>query len=405
MNPIKKVENNKTEKYYQDSVRDRCEFIRYIESKIKDINLEAMIFNNIPETNKGDDSDIRDLLSKKIHNFKTVMDQIGAGLTYVKSGSTGHTFMGMLKNPPEDIVNNTSSFAIKVCAYPRKERYGSLYDPTRPENAELLILQHLSYFVINNHTPHIVLPICTFYSSISPFIKIHESKIVSHKRYDAFIKKYRDHDYYDNVSVLMSEWANRGDLLDFLRNSYTHMDETFWRVILFQLLSTMAIIHSKYPGFRHNDLKANNILIHKTTTKYTKYKYLINKKRFDVPNIGIQIKLWDFDFACIPGLVENSKVSASWTDVINVKPEQNRYYDIHFFFNTLRQDGFFPELLTAPEIPDSVKAFVKRVVPDHLASGEGVTVKARLVENIEYITPEELIQTDPFFEVLRIRKK
>ena len=63
--------------------------------------------------------------------------------------------------------------------------------------------------------------------------------------------------------------------------------------------------------------------------------YKINGQYYVVPNIGFQVKLWDFDFSCIPGKVGNCKVNAEWTNEINIKPEQNRYYDVHYFFNTL----------------------------------------------------------------------
>lgn len=44
------------------------------------------------------------------------------------------------------------------------------------------------------------------------------------------------------------------------------------------------------------------------------------REKYNVTNIGYQIKLWDFDFACIPGVIKNSKVSADWTTNINVIP-------------------------------------------------------------------------------------
>ena len=110
--------------------------------------------------------------------------------------------------------------------------------------------------------------------------------------------------------------------------------------MFFQLLSVLAIIQTKYPGFRHNDLKANNILIHKIpiSKNNNKFKYKINNQVYIAPNIGFQIKLWDFDFACIPGIVDNNKVEAEWTNRLNVKPEQHRYYDVHYFFNTFTDD-------------------------------------------------------------------
>ena len=67
---------------------------------------------------------------------------------------------------------------------------------------------------------------------------------------------------HNEVSVLISEWANGGDLLEYIKANYKTMQLKTWRVILFQMLSVLSVIQAKYPGFRHNDLKANNLLIH-----------------------------------------------------------------------------------------------------------------------------------------------
>jgi hypothetical protein len=120
-----------------------------------------------------------------------------------------------------------------------------------------------------------------------------------------------------------------------------------------------------------------------------------------VPNIGFQIKLWDFDFACIPGVVNNSKVEAEWTNKINIKPEQNKYYDIHYFFSTLTRKGFFPEFYTEDEIPTKVKEFVKRVIPPEYEIGECVSERGRILVDDEYTTPDKLLKTDIFFKCLR----
>ena len=39
---------------------------------------------------------------------------------------------------------------------------------------------------------------------------------------------------------------------------------------------------------------------------------------FIIPDIDIQIKIWDFDFACIDGIIENNKVNSDWTKKINI---------------------------------------------------------------------------------------
>jgi serine/threonine protein kinase len=158
--------------------------------------------------------------------------------------------------------------------------------------------------------------------------------ILYNKKFEQFVERYDKGEYYQNVSVLISEWANGGDLLDYIRKNFKTFKTRHWRTVFFQILSVLAIVHAKYPSFRHNDLKANNILINIIDQSKNKYKYVINNQCYIVPNIGFQAKLWDFDFACIPNIVENSKVEAEWTSKINIIPEQNRYYDIHYFFNT-----------------------------------------------------------------------
>lgn len=344
--------------------------------------------------------DIRSLLPKKYVDFSKAINDLGGKLLYIKSGSTGHTFKGV--HPPPN-NENKQSYAVKIVAYPKKENYGDMYNAKRPENTELLMIRLLSNLVITKQTPHIVLPITTFNTSIKPFLSLTKSNIVNNKKFEQFVEKYEKGEYYQNVSILVSEWANGGDLLDYLRKNYKIMKVKHWQAIFFQILSVLSIIHAKYPSFRHNDMKANNILIHNIDIDETnkKYLYKINQQQYIVPNIGFQIKLWDFDFACIPGIVNNSKVEAEWTNKINIKPEQNKYYDIHYFFSTLTRKGFFPEFYTEDEIPTKVKEFVKRVIPPEYESGECVSERGRILVDDEYTTPDKLLKTDIFFKCLR----
>jgi len=379
------------------------ERINTIQSMVGKNSIESIIdFKNSTESFEypTNSEDIRELLPKKYIDFGKAINELGGKLLYIKSGSTGHTFKGVHPPPNED---NKQPYAVKIVAYPKKENYGDMYNIKRPENTELLMIRLLSYFVINKQTPHIVLPVTTFNTSIKPFLSLTKSNIVNNKKFEQFVERYEKGEYYQNVSILVSEWANGGDLLDYIRKNYKSMKVKHWRTILYQILSVLAIIHTKYPSFRHNDMKANNILIHNIDVdeENKKYLYKINNQTYIVPNIGFQIKLWDFDFACIPGIVDNSKVDAEWTNKINVKPEQNRYYDIHYFLNTLTKKGFFPEFWTADEIPEKVKDFFKRVVPDKYRDGKLISDRGRILVNDEYLTPDEILKNDKFFKVMR----
>jgi hypothetical protein len=333
------------------------------------------------------------------------------------------------------------------------------------------MIKLLSYFVVRRQTPHIVLPIGTFDTSIETFTSSNmtdcvcdvdgDGKIKKNEKYDEFMEKYKNGDYYDKVSILISEWANRGDLLDFLRKYHGTSNFTLhhWKSIFFQLLSVLAVIQSKYPSFRHNDLKANNLLVHKITKPDDFFTYRIAKKKYRVKNIGYQIKMWDFDFACIPGIVDNKKVESEWTKTINVTPTQNRYYDVHYFFNTLIKKSFCSGIMTNKNVPQEVRDFINRLLPEkyrndplanelksyieknihdkykdcqygtkfingypmnptirkyienmipdkfkHIKVGV-VHEKGRLLVDDEYLTPLEILETDPFFAEYRIDDK
>ena len=162
-----------------------------------------------------------------------------------------------------------------------------------------------------------------------------------------------------------------------------------------------------FPTFRHNDLKANNLLVNEigNTHSTSKFQYKINGQSYIVPNIGFQIKLWDFDFACIPGLIDNSKVDAEWTSKININPVKNRYYDIHYFFNTFTKKGFFPQFWTEPEIPQRIKEFVRRIVPDKFKKGDLISDRGRILTNDEFLTPDEILKTDKLFKVMRLNEQ
>jgi serine/threonine protein kinase len=378
------------------------ERINVINKMLQGKNVESILdTKSSSETDQSKSEDIRDLMPKKYIDFSKAISELGGKLLYIKSGSTGHTFKGVYP-PLEDGTNDLrKSYAVKIVAYPKKENYGDMYNIKRPENAELMMIKLLSQFVRNSETPHIVLPIATFNTSIKPFLSLAKSNLVDSKKFDQFLEKHKNGEYYQNVSVLISEWANGGDLLDYLRKHYKSFKIRHWRTIFYQFLSVLAIIQAKYPAFRHNDMKANNLLINLIDMSKKKYKYIINGQSYIVPNIGFQIKLWDFDFACIPKLVNNSKVDAEWTNKINITPHQNRYYDIHYFFNTLSRKGFFPEFWTEPEIPEKVKEFVNRVIPEKYKSGKLVSEKGRILVNDEYLIADEILKNDVFFKVMR----
>jgi hypothetical protein len=405
MNDIQKKSSKKLDK---DSIPMRIEFIKnLLHGKDLDplVNFDSTETENFIGLRGGDDEsgdsyDTRVVLKKRIHDFKNIITQIGGKLKYIKSGTTGHTFKGIATDSHGDF-----DYAVKVVAYPKKERYGDINDIRRPENAELMMIKLLSYFVVNKQTPHLVIPFGTFNTSIETFVNLVKIDKIDEKneRYKEFIERYKNGEFSSTVSILISEWANKGDFLDYIKNNYKSITPIQWKVFMFQIISTLAIIQSKYPSFRHNDMKANNVLLHQINSSTTYYNYYVVRTKYKVPNIGFNVKLWDFDFSCIPGIVDNIKVSSKWTKKINVTPEQNRYYDIHYFFNTLIRKGFFPQILIDSTIPIELKEFIGRVLPQkYREESNFIHEKGRILINDEYITPDEILKKDPYFEQFRV---
>jgi serine/threonine protein kinase len=390
--------NKKSVSDYDSEKKPTDSRIEYVKNILEGCNLKPII--NLDSYNNDMTKNYR--LNKKIMDIKELILSMNIKLKYLKSGTTGHTFKAISR------IDKNIVFAVKVCAYPRDD-YGGINNMSRPENAEILMLKLLSDFVINKYTPHFVLPIYTFNTSITNFIKI-PSHIINlndekNEMYRKFIERYHEGEFEDIVSVLISEWCNGGDLLDYIRHNYTSMALRDWKVIIFQILFTLALVHEKYPSFRHNDMKANNILVHHTNVKNDKsknyYRYRLENVAFIIPNIGLQIKIWDFDFACIDGIVENNKVNSEWTRKINITKKKNQYYDMHYFFNTLISKRFFPQFYEGGA-PKKIVDFVHRIIPKRFRNGgPDVNKKGRIQVDTEHTTPRKVIMYDELFENYR----
>ncbi len=371
--------------------------------KTMDVGLETEFYEG-PKENKS--MDTKTVLGKKNLDFYNIINRLNSKLVYIKSGAYGHTFKGIVTNDNDEEI---MSYAVKMVAYPKKNGYGSITNITRPENSEICMLKLLSYFVIRSQTPHLILPIVTFNTSIKPFLTLQEEDVVSQDnvKYAEFITNYNEEMYYETVSIVLSEWANRGDLSMFLKKHYQKLKLIHWQCIFFQIISTLAIIQTKYPTFRHNDFKANNILISKVDACNKLLIYKVSNKEYILPAIGYNIYLWDFDFACIPGIVDNSKVYQEWTNKINIKPIKNRYYDVHYFFCTLIYKGFLPELIEDPIVPKEVKKFIHWIVPPEYRPGHlsnKVNKRCRLQVDDELYKPIDILDNEFFASFLHHTK-
>ena len=336
-------------------------------------------------------------IKKPSSNFEATCDTIQSNtsptqtkIEFKKAGTTSMAFR---------IKIGKHKFALKVTAYKKTGDNGNnIANIKRPENVELRMSSILSSFVLDGYTPHINVCIGYCLCDIKEFICHPDVPLSDKHKYSVFLQNYEKKQFEENVLVTISEWANAGDLHEFLKENHKDMTKLQWKIILFQVIFTLHIIHCKFPNFRHNDLKINNVLVnyegkYKNTNKKATY-IATNNLHFSIPlNTCISSKIMDFDFSCIEKYVENEKVNTKWTDKINVNKQENKYYDIFFFFKTLTL------YIDKAYIPDEILSFIYEIIPPDLSlSTQNCSEKGRLLINEEITNCYKILTHDIFKE-------
>ena len=74
------------------------------------------------------------------------------------------------------------------------------------------------------------------------------------------IRKNISNKHIDILSILYSKNINiECNLFDFIKNNSDNLQ--YWKILLFQVISTLADIQKLYPQFRHNNLMIKNIYV------------------------------------------------------------------------------------------------------------------------------------------------
>lgn len=348
------------------------EFLRLVSSVTNNLSVD------VTETGK------RPIVKLELTEF---LYRTKSTIKYIKSGTTGHTLKGSTREK--------FTYALKIVPYRRKNSYGTISDIKRPENAEILILNKLSNTpTIDNR--HLIRPYAAFYSSALPFTNLN----VASDKIQSFKDMFSKGSYHSKMSVLVSEWSSRGDLLDYART--TDVSAREWKVLFFQIIYTLASIHKTFPSFRHNDLKPNNVLLSPSRGQKTDL-YTHGEIQFTVPDIGLYAKIWDFDFSVIHPIIDNKKLSSRWSRDINVSKNSNQYYDIFFFFNTLlkikKKKGESGDCVVSD---DETLRFIDDVAPPEFRDNQAHSTKSgRLLTNVQITTPSKLLETHPYFDEFR----
>ena len=171
-----------------------------------------------------------------------------------------------------------------------------------------------------------------------------------------------------------------GTMTRFLLRS--RADDATVRGLVFQIVYTLAALQKKFPGFRHNDLSTNNVLLKKLRTTHV-LAYRVGRRTFHVPT-ALFPALSDYDFVHAPGpALQNERVLSG---KYKVDGRPNDSYDTHFFLKSV-----FKCLEKKLDAFPHTKAFLAR-----LALKEDDRQNSRVIARLR---PSTLLR-DPYFAPL-----
>lgn len=307
-------------------------------------------------------------------NMRNLVQKFGGSTSTLGSGSYGTAYELCLD---ERCKHN---FALKKIKMSDDHIYGKYDNPMRPENVEVEIFKLLNAMLYTNASPHI-----PYY--MGDFI-CEENNV----RYRYYMSEKADGNFHNLVTrKLVNEKFINGYGIDLV-----------WKVLFFQILSTLGTILIRYPNFRHNDLHIMNVLyFERKSGGY--FKYRVGGIDYFVPNIGFQLALWDFDFSIISGYRDNVKVYDFISHNVGIAPEKNEYHDLHKFFNSVL--SIFCSNYGCI-IPETALEFIYSIIPKSLRGDKPSRFlgNGSLLLNYEFTTPSKALQQN-YFNELRQPKK
>lgn len=190
-------------------------------------------------------------------------------------------------------------------------------------NMNKIMTYLFSDLVINKMTKHILMNIFNFDVNSGDLLRYIEKFTDDESILKIFHKKS------NKVSIEIREHYFKMDtLFNILNDKNMVIDENIMKVIIFQVLHTLAVIQSKYPKFRHNNLDIKNIYCYLKEKNSNTYEYELDGYKYIIPNIGLELKITNFDESTIAGELDNESLIDTLKNVDNK-------YDVNKFLHSL----------------------------------------------------------------------
>ena len=230
-----------------------------------------------------------------------------------------------------------------------------IYDLSSSINNDSLFSYLLSILTLSKKTKHILLPILNIDINYNDIQFIFDDNIKYKLK-----NKMKANEILNICSIQIKEHYYKQILL----SDYLKTNSCDYKILLFQIIHTLAIIQNEYPTFRHNNLILSNIFIYcKNKSNIINTYDGFQNDIFNIPNNGFDIKIYNFENATINKHYGNSIV--------------NPYYDIYTLFT---------DFVNNIKCSDDIIAFLKKYIPE------------KFDENNILIKPIDLLYNDFFLE-------
>jgi serine/threonine protein kinase len=316
----------------------------------KTINLQQVLFNNLKCDN----------MSALINTVKVVKT--------LGEGSTGHS------------LKLCGDFN---CEYPISVKFSKVskkfpFNQKHPVKVEMKVQKIVNKLIDTDVTPH-------FNRTYGDSIICRADELLKIKHFVKYFKEYKEglvsKNLFQEVDKVVVSFMELGhsDLFEYLLKNATTISLQEMKGIIFQIYYTLMCMQYHEPGFKHLDLKTDNILVFETDKKETRgkfNKYIVGERTFYLPADMIQIKIFDFDFV-VSDKIDNGKISCDLFAKLGLSRKHNPVQDVHYLLNFLlnfRSDYF--------KYKKSVYDFIQTLIPEELrgknGTGKSPVVKYRL---------------------------
>jgi len=291
--------------------------------------------------NSNNKSNSLDLIPVK----KTI---IRKGVVKLDAGKQGVVFLASTSKS----VPQGSEFVIKVCPS----------DKNLPKNSQISRIEYSVQKALYNVVP-LNIP-----RSVAPLIECRNFLSASNLRSkSAVIDENKD---YSLQTLMFSEYIPYGPLTEYLdkmaRSKRRRINDNLMKSFIFQTLTTIQKIRKIYPGFRHNDLHLDNILV-----KPGKPYPVIVLNDFGFSTLGKSTK---------NPLVNKGNFKKNWG--IGVKTSLQ--YDVHMFLNELRKWCELNKLKASDKFKNTLLFLNHKVPVGYREANDRYTSHSRLKYNMRY---------------------